>query len=130
MKGPTSPRRPKILVVEDDEATVALFEEILGARWQVIVARDVGTAEREWARAQPDAIVLDIRLGGVADGVDVFQRIRQRIGSRPPTLVVSAADEADDVGRALQVPVLRKPFKVDHLVAAVEAMLARPEERQ
>jgi DNA-binding response OmpR family regulator len=122
--------RPRVLVVEDDLDTLGLLREILGEHWDVVTARSAGAAVREWVKSRPEAIVLDLRLGRGEDGMDVFHEIRRQIGAKPPTLLISGADEAASTARALGIPVVRKPFTVDRIVDEVAKLipLVRPAE--
>lgn len=115
--------RALVLIVDDDEETLGVLRDALGERWNVATAGTALTALGVWERSRPDAVVLDLRLGDGDDGVDVFQEIRRRLGTRPPAVVVSGAEEAERVARALQVPVLRKPFDLADLLAAVEGLI-------
>jgi DNA-binding response OmpR family regulator len=108
--------RKTILVVEDDTETLGLLRDALSDHWDVVATRGASEAVREWQRLRPAGIVLDLRLGGGQDGIDVFHEIRRRNGRPPPTLLVSGAEQALQAGKALRLPVLRKPFD---LIAAV-----------
>ena len=114
-------------MVEDDLEALGMMRDVLSERWDVVTARSANDAVQKWELARPDAIVLDLRLGSGEDGVDVFHEIRRRIGTKPPTLVVSGADEARGAARALDVPVISKPFGISELVAAVAKLLLKGE---
>ena len=118
------PQQRRILVVEDDGATADFLREALvDQASEVRVARDGATAIREWARQQPDAMILDLHLPGAMDGLDVFQQIRHQRGSPPPTLLVSGAEEAPRCALLLNVPLVRKPFELKQLLEALHGIL-------
>ena len=84
----------RILIVED-EAIVAMGLranlETLGHT--VVAIASTGEAAEETAiRCDLDLILMDIRLGGDQDGIDVAKRIRTRL----PTHIVFITAYADD----------------------------------
>jgi len=118
-------RRAKILIVDDDSELIAVLRDALSERWEIAVARDANAALREWESEPADVLLLDLRLGSTEDGIDVFHELRRRSGARPPALVVSGAEEATRTARALQLPVIQKPFGIEQLVGAIEDVLTR-----
>jgi hypothetical protein len=52
-----------------------------------------------------------------------FNHIRRSLGLAPRTPILSAATEADTIGRALNVTVIHKPFAVSDLVRAIATTL-------
>ena len=61
-----------ILIVEDDRLTLGLLAETLvQAAFVVGAAATVRDARRLWSRMEPDAVVLDVDLGGGANGFDL-----------------------------------------------------------
>lgn len=65
-----------ILVVEDDDATSALFEAILKEQgYRVILARDGDAGIEQFSRRRFDAVVTDMQLPTIS-GADVFYRLR------------------------------------------------------
>src|SRR5262249_34684540 len=73
-----------------------------------------------------DAIVLDVRLGGI-DGFEVCRRLRSA-GRWSPVLMLTARDAVEDRVRALDVGAddyLTKPFAFSELLARLRALFRR-----
>lgn len=71
-------RRPthRVLVVEDDPGTSALFAQTLGQAGCEVLCADSGTQGLALARRRrPDAVLLDIHLPGI-DGFELIKRLR------------------------------------------------------
>lgn len=115
-----NPRR--ILVAEDDPGIREYVRERLtGLGYDVHVARNGEDALARIHELRPAALVLDINMPG-ADG---FQVMRQ-IGTRIPTLVISARSNQDDIVLALSLGAkdyLTKPFTEGQLAARVGRLM-------
>ncbi|MFJ2154343.1 response regulator transcription factor [Streptomyces microflavus] len=122
---------PKLLIVEDDAATiVALRGLLVGAGYQVVTAADGREGLRLLFSQRPDLMVLDLVVPGL-DGWRVMARARDM--SDLPVLVVSGLDDVGHRVRALRAGAddyLVKPFHGEELVARVEALLRRAGHRQ
>ena len=119
--------RPRILVVEDEEAIASALEAGLGAEgFKVTVARR-GDDGLELALAEDfDLICLDILLPG-RNGYQVCAELRER-GVWTPILMLTAKDGELDEAEGLDTGAddfLRKPFHFEVLVARVRALLRR-----
>lgn len=115
--------RKRILLVENDDDIAHIVSVVAsGEGWELLRARTGEEAIALWTEARPDLILLDLKLGQL-DGVDVFHHIRRSLGMAPRTLILSAASQADMVGRALNVSVVHKPFAIAELVSAVREAL-------
>jgi PAS domain S-box-containing protein len=80
-------RRPRVLVVDDNEDAAELLAQTLSLRgYEVRVAFDGREALRAVAEDPPDAAVLDIGLPGM-DGYELAERLRETVGERPVGLV-------------------------------------------
>jgi len=117
----------RILVVEDDFLiAMASGEDLRGAGHEVIGA--VATAEAAIAcakSAQPDLVVMDIRLAGAADGVDAALEIFKE--TRIRSLFTTAhVDSRSKVRAASAEPLgwLQKPYGKETLLEAVRTSLA------
>jgi CheY-like chemotaxis protein len=88
-RGPTRPGR--VLVVEDDPASLATLERLLRRRgWDVDAATDLETAKEYLAR-DPSWVLADVRLPD-GSGLDLFRLLR-RPPLGPRTVVMTAASD-------------------------------------
>jgi two-component system chemotaxis response regulator CheY len=126
---PNTPRRPSVLIVEDDEETRVILAQLLEHHGlEPHVASDGVEGLAALQRCRPSLILLDLampRMDGVA-----FRRVQQQLTDdrlrRVPVVVVSALHDAEDYKKRLHVAeVLTKPFEADALIRAVETY-ARP----
>lgn len=101
----SQPLAPKVLVVEDDDATRQALVLGLGDDAIVTGAADVNQAVRFAAIQPPDVIVLDLALDpnrpGAVNGPDVLTRLRSKGIPVPPVIVVSAGIAGLEIARAI-----------------------------
>jgi DNA-binding response OmpR family regulator len=116
------PNAPLILVVEDDydvRILIAKFLEDIGYRLALANERSVGA---EIMRAtRPVLLIADVRLRG-GNGDDLA-KLAHAMGI--PVLLISGEPVAirDHDGR--DIPFLHKPFRLDDLRRAVEAIIGK-----
>lgn len=126
--GPSGVRVPSVLVVED-EAIVALDIErrLLRLGLDVTgIADDRASALALCARRRPDLVLMDIRLRGGDDGIDVADALRA-FGD-PPIIFVTAYNDRETVARAAErtpYGFLTKPFDDRVLGATIDIALKR-----
>lgn len=117
---------PRILVVEDDEATRAgLVANLRAHDFDVTQAGTAAEALRHWDAGRPDLVVLDLGLPD-RDGLTVIRRIRRE--ATTPILVLSARDREVDKVEALELGAddyVSKPAGMAELRARVGALLRR-----
>ena len=108
-------RRPLVLLVDDDEAAVALLAEVLEReRYQVVTATSVPLALRQMAEHGPfDLVLTDLRMPG-ASGLDLLRVVRDRA---PDTIVIvlTAFGEAAAAGEAIRAGAydfISKPYNL------------------
>ncbi len=65
--------KPRIMLVEDEKVVAADIEEcVTGLGYEVVGSAATGTeALRMAVNATPDLVLMDIKLRGVLDGIDV-----------------------------------------------------------
>jgi CheY-like chemotaxis protein len=128
----------RILVTDDDPDSRLMLATMLElAGHEVLVAADGREALRRFAEARPDLLVVDIFMPGM-DGVQVIRELRRHHpGARivavsagwrvSPNLQVTFADyDVLDEARAHGADAtLPKPIIAEHLLAAVDRLLAR-----
>lgn len=119
-------KRNSVLIV-DDELGIRNFlqkglEKIFGL---VEIAADVDEAEALRQRCNFDLIISDIRLPGKS-GVDWVTEIRQQ-GSTTSVIFITAHASLETAIAALRVGAsdfIMKPFRMDQMMASIEASLA------
>jgi len=119
---------PRVLVVDDDEATVALLRRRLErSGYLALSAYDGRQALNLIERHQISCVLLDIVMPGL-DGFEVLKRIRL---SRPPAvlpvIMVTGKDDISDVVKALGLGAndyVTKPFEFSVVRARLSAQVA------
>jgi CheY-like chemotaxis protein len=117
--------KPRVMLVEDDPATLELLAAVLREEFSVSVARDGAHAlevanELGW---DADAIVVDLSLGEADRGDQFISHYRQRARRRDiPVIVVSGDDRAYEIGRRMGARVLKKPVSNAVLLATVRQL--------
>lgn len=110
--------RLRILVLEDDEWVGACMLEVLGeAGHDVTLVRTLAEARRQITSAAPDLLTLDLQLEGEL-GTELLGELNGVAGA-PAVVIVSAYRSIELVAERYGVPFVRKPFDIEHLVAAV-----------
>ena len=110
----------KVLVVEDDLSVRETLGMVLEACDHQADLVESGEQALEYLKKNwPEVMLLDLTLAGVT-GEEVYQRIFQRFGRVPPTVVLSAAQEG--ASRASAMPgtrFLAKPYTIEQLTAVL-----------
>jgi len=120
---------PKILIVEDNEGIVSFVKSELELEdYKTCVAMDGRSALEVFEKEKPDLVLLDIMLPELS-GLEVLRRIRKRDGETP-VILVTARDETEDKVTGLNLgsdDYITKPFKIEELLARIQAVLRRTE---
>jgi len=122
----------RILVVDDSEAHRDEARRLLEELGYEVALAENGAAAANWVEQRlrsgeppPDLAIIDLVLGDVLDGVDVFHRLRQ-IHPRQKAVLVGGFVETDRVREALDEGVfayLRKPLTIETLGRTVREAL-------
>lgn len=116
----------KILVIDDEEATVQLLSIALERRgYEVIKAYRAEDGLRKAYRTHPDLVLLDIMMPNM-DGWEVCRRLREL--SDVPIIFLTARTEVRDVVKGLEMGAddyVVKPYDNDELIARIRAHLRR-----
>jgi two-component system KDP operon response regulator KdpE len=117
---------PRLLIVEDDEATRAALAVALRAHdFAVAEADSVAAARRAWDQARPDVIILDLGLPD-RDGLSFLRTVRRE--ATTPVLVLSAREQEPVKVAALEQGAddyVTKPVGLPELRARIGALLRR-----
>jgi two-component system, OmpR family, response regulator len=120
-----------LLVVEDEQRLAYLLRRVLlEERHSVDVAHDGNTGLDLALSDTYDVVVLDIMLPGI-DGIEVCRQMRaERIMT--PVLMLTARGSVEDRVTGLNVGAddyLVKPFAMEELLARINALLRRRDQR-
>lgn len=126
--------KPKILVIEDEEALSILIRynlEMQGYEVECVFRGD--EAEVRLKENVPDLVVLDWMLPGLS-GIELCRRLRAREETKSiPILMLTARTEEAERVRGLTTGAddyMIKPFSVPELMARVGALLRRANRMQ
>jgi len=115
-----------ILVVDDNEDLRELVSSALTqAGYDVFGAPNASEGLRIAAQQEPDLVLLDIMMPGM-DGLEMLARLRER-DKEMPVIVMTAHSTPETVISAMRehaCDFLAKPFDMDDLVSAVNAVFA------
>ena len=115
--------RERVLVIDDDEGVRRFLVDSLGSLgYDVDQAPDGEQGLVRLGAAMPDLLIVDYAMPGIT-GVDVVAEARARTPGLPIILVTGYAD-MEAVDRVIEpANVLRKPFRINELAAAVRTAL-------
>jgi CheY-like chemotaxis protein len=119
-----------VLMVDDDEEIVcAACLRLRAAGYRTLTAADGETGVATAIANHPDAILLDVRLPR-RDGLSVLSQLKRQMETRDIPIVMLSASVVDqqaalDSGARF---FLRKPYRGDMLVQAVQTALATEEQ--
>ncbi|MFH1568296.1 MAG: response regulator [Gemmatimonadota bacterium] len=121
---------PRILVVDDDPAVLALVVAFLGqtGEHRVATAADGFEAGIQIGRLRPDLVVLDLMMPQL-DGFSVCRRLKDSVETRPTAvLVLTGYGDPATIQRALACGAdecMTKPFSGSRLRQRVDYLLSR-----
>ena len=133
MKPKGTSRRKIILVAEDDLTTGELVCDCLkAAGYKTLLAKDGIEALNAILETRPDAVVLDLILPKL-DGYEICGMVRKsRAVQWTPIVIMSGCVEHRDKMQAFGLGAddyVTKPFRLDELLARIEAVLHRNAEK-
>lgn len=121
-------QQPKILVIDDDPASLALVKAALSqGKYENIDAFLKSTeGQQAYLENDYDILITDLRMP-VVSGFDIISGVQNSVKRKPAIIVLTAQAEADSAQRALDMganKVFFKPYKVAELLEEVERLLA------
>lgn len=118
---------PKIIVVDDDQTSTTLFEQVLLMnKYEVVTLNESAKTVATAIEVQPDLIILDLMMPD-PDGFKVCRMLRANpIFRRTPIVIVTALNDLDSKLVAMGAGAndyLVKPFHIEQLFAMIEKQL-------
>ena len=123
--------KPRILIVDDDEAITQQLFWTLCDDYEVMTANDMQTAVRRATIYEPEVSILDLHLPPRVESPEVGLRILEYIKAHVPdakVLVISSADSFETHKACYAAGAdefLDKPFETEQLLAAMRRMAPR-----
>lgn len=116
---------PLILIIEDDSHIGGLVSEVLReAGYRATLLRDVNAARTEAAAGLvPHAIISDLVVAGADDPAQLAAEIAVIFPGVPVTLMTGVPPKRRAHLGVTHDRILEKPFELEALLEAVEAML-------
>ena len=104
----------KLLIVEDDESLLNLYDAVLSADlFEKRLVTEGRSAMENYKSWQPDIILLDIFLPDIS-GCSILEKIRDEAGDRETTIIISTStDEKSDIDACKKLGIqgyIVKPF--------------------
>jgi len=125
---PAAPRRPRILVVDDEASIRDLLSKTLAlADYEVETAPDAATALTRLRAVPYDLLMADLRMPGM-DGLTLIRQSK-RIRAELPIIIITGYSSEASAIEAVNLGVagyLRKPFRVPEVLAAAAKALGVP----
>src|SRR3954469_14484855 len=113
------PRRPLLLVVEDDPVLRDLYRVTLSlSNFAVHACEDGLDALHYLDQSRPDVIVLDLDLPRIAGTVLYDEMLARPRADRVPIVVVSGMEDIPELAGAV---VVRKPVAPEQLIRIIES---------
>lgn len=118
----------RILLIEDQAEMRRLIQSMLAKQdFELVPAADGRTAIQHLAQSDFEAILVDLILPDVRGEMVIQWVLSNRPQLKPRILVTTGAmltEGLEAMLQSLKIPVLRKPFNKDQLLAAVVQITA------
>ena len=124
---PPKTRSARLLIVEDDVLLLSSLEELLSdSGFEVVgMAGSAATALSLAEERQPELALIDIRLVGPIDGIELARQLRNRF--QIPAIFLSGLADAETRERALvarPLGFLRKPYRASQVFNTIQRALS------
>ena len=123
----SDPRRPLVLIVEDEESLAELLRVNLeAAGYSVLVAPNGVEGLDLFRSSQPDLVTLDLKLPDVS-GFRLLDLFKRDTKHSPMVIVVTSLDyaEAGEAIRSGADDFMTKPFEPAELIERIQYLLQK-----
>jgi len=124
----TAPRK-KILVIDDDDGVVELFQEMLSPHYDVRVHSNGLEFPRLMIEFQPDLVILDVMMPWV-NGYDICRSIKSNPAwKHTPVLFTSNRKRPEDINLGISRGAngyITKPFSMIEIRLKIKTLLKEP----
>lgn len=126
---PRGPRkRPRVLVIDDEPLLCALLEEMLAIHYDVVVAASPIAGLEQLQREHFDVILCDLMMPELT-GMDLYERVAAEGTGKDERFIFVTGGAFSERARSFLAttrrPQVKKPFRQEDVVDAIESILAR-----
>ncbi len=121
--------RKKILIVDDEELTLMMTENILSREYDTVRALSGKEAIALYKEHMPDLVLSDLMMPEMS-GFEMLDAMHQQFGRAIPVIFMTAHESEENELRSLTsgaVDFIRKPLKADALLRSVNSIIQRLE---
>ncbi len=119
-------KKHTILVVDDEEAVLRLFQRILKKKeYAVLMANKGKTALEQVERKRPNLVILDLKMPGM-NGIEILRRIK-RIDENIEVIIITGYGTMKTAKMAMRLGAydyITKPFDTNYIRALIEDALS------
>ena len=119
-------RKQTILVVDDEEAVLRLFQKILkNEEYTVLMANNGKTALEQVERKRPDLVILDLKMPDMS-GIETLRRIN-RLNVNTEVIIITGYGSMETARTAMRLGAydyITKPFDINYIRALIEDALS------
>ncbi len=119
--------RKSILIVDDDELTLMLTENILSGQYHTLRAMSGEEAIKVYGEFHPDMILADYMMPEM-NGFEMVKKLREQYGRRIPVIFMTANEDEETEFESFSygaVDFIRKPLKADVLLKSINSIMDR-----
>ncbi len=118
-------RKPRVLIVDDEESIHLLYrEELEEEGYEVYSAMNGPEALEQVEKVQPDLVVLDINMPGM-DGIEVLRKIKEKHPQLPVILCSAYPEYKQDLASWASDDYIVKSFDLTELKESIKRNLAK-----
>lgn len=121
--------RPRVLIIDDEPAILAVYPEVLGVDYDVVVASS-GVRALELIATEPDfdVILCDYMMPDL-DGRALYEHLREHAPQLLDRVMFCSgglvSERAQRFIASIDNPLLEKPIAIERLVSAIDQIVRR-----
>ncbi len=117
--------RKSILIVDDEELTLMVTENILQRQYDTYRALSGPEGIEMYEKHRPNMIISDLMMPGMT-GFEMLEELRKKFGRAIPIIFMTAYESEENELKSLTsgaVDFIRKPLKADVLLKSVNSIM-------
>lgn len=122
----------KIMIVDDEQISLMMTENILSTQYRTVCATSGKEAVNLYHKEQPDMVLSDLRMPGMS-GYELQQTLEEQVGGQIPFMFMTADSDDETESKGFEngaLDFIRKPFRADVLLRRIGNILQTVEQIQ